>query len=266
MSSQSFRTANGRIAILAYAIGEESFTDANGNGWFDSLEPLTSRPEAWLDVNEDGAYNDGTDATKPAEPFIDFNSSKKWEDRRTDGKFNGVSCDDVTPGRSTAGSCGAKSINVFEQTVVVFSGSTTTPTASPSRVDIARCVDNSTLPFVKPVPTSVAFTIVDARNQALPAGTTVSFTATNGTIVTSPANFTVLNTNTKTPATSEGVGLFTVLVESDATQTSTSTTDATTGVITTTRTCTNTRSSGQLTVTVRTPSGRVSTSSITVTD
>ncbi|MBC7622626.1 MAG: hypothetical protein H7232_04485 [Aeromicrobium sp.] len=258
MTSQNFRTANGRIAILAYAIGEESFTDYNGNGWFDIaprnelIDPSGKSfdlPEAWLDVNEDGVWQSG-------EPFIDFNSNGRYD--LGDGKFNGVSCDDVTPGRRAPGSCGPKSINVFGQIAVVFSGSTTTPTASPTRVDIAQCVDNSTLPFVKPAPTSVAFTIVDARNQALPAGTTVSFATTNGTIVTSPASFTVLNTNTKTPVTTEGVGLFTVLVESDASQT----TDPTSGA----RTCSNTRSSGQLTVTVRTPSGRVSTSSITVTD
>jgi hypothetical protein len=46
----------GRSSILAHAQGEESFTDANGNGIYDFGEPFVDLPEAFLDVNEDDVY------------------------------------------------------------------------------------------------------------------------------------------------------------------------------------------------------------------
>lgn len=63
----------GRTTILAYAVGEETFVDANGNGFYDYidqaggtddvydpgidiLESFTDLPEAFLDHNEDGVY------------------------------------------------------------------------------------------------------------------------------------------------------------------------------------------------------------------
>lgn len=61
----------GRTTVLAYAVGEETFVDANGNGLYDyvdansngvydsgtdTLESFTDLPEAFLDHNEDGVY------------------------------------------------------------------------------------------------------------------------------------------------------------------------------------------------------------------
>ncbi|MFO0115766.1 MAG: hypothetical protein ACK53F_12370, partial [Betaproteobacteria bacterium] len=140
LTGQNFRPTNGRVAILAYAIGEESFTDKNGNGWFD-ISPVTELvdlngnstdlPEAWLDVNE----NRVRDAN---EPFIDFNNNAAYDGG--DGKFNGVSCNEAITGGSAAGSCGiAKSIHVRGRATVVFSGSTPTSTGvNASGFDIPR--------------------------------------------------------------------------------------------------------------------------------
>lgn len=46
----------GRSTILAYAIGEESFVDANGNGQYDEGEEFVDMPEAYIDHNEDGVF------------------------------------------------------------------------------------------------------------------------------------------------------------------------------------------------------------------
>ncbi len=46
----------GRSTILAFAQGEESFTDTNGNGLYDVGEPFVDLPEAFLDVNDDGVF------------------------------------------------------------------------------------------------------------------------------------------------------------------------------------------------------------------
>ncbi len=48
----------GRSTILAFAQGEESFTDTNGNGLYDFGEPFDDLTEAFLDVNEDGVFGD----------------------------------------------------------------------------------------------------------------------------------------------------------------------------------------------------------------
>jgi hypothetical protein len=48
-----------RSSVLAYALGEESFIDTNGNGLYDYDEPFVDLPEAFLDKNEDGVFNNG---------------------------------------------------------------------------------------------------------------------------------------------------------------------------------------------------------------
>ncbi len=263
LTSQNFRTANGRIAVLAYAIGEESFTDLNGNGWFDvgELKDLnnisTDLPEAWLDVNENQVRD-------PLEPFIDFNSNNAYDG--ADGKFNGVSCDESVAGRSSPGSCGAlKSIHVRGQGVVVFSGSVAQITPSVASVSFATCTTG--IPFTRPAETTVVFTIRDARDNVMPAGTRVVFTTTNGTI-RSADSFTVPNStaclaaNAGCPALApkinptgaDGVGSFAVTVASNADQT------AGPGFI-----CSN-GGTGALTATVTTPSGRITTRPINISD
>jgi hypothetical protein len=48
-----------RSTILAYALGEESFIDTNGNGQYDFAEPFVDLHEAFLDKNEDGVFDNG---------------------------------------------------------------------------------------------------------------------------------------------------------------------------------------------------------------
>ena len=148
---RSARNGYGRATVLAYAVGEESFTDFNGNGWVDvrpSFSPIwiptemvdasgisTDLGEAWVDYNENGAFEQNS------EPFIDFNNNlEKPYNTYTpgvydgpDGKYSGVLCDDVNlkdpsnPSagtRSNAGSCAAsKTIHVRKSQVIVFSSS-----------------------------------------------------------------------------------------------------------------------------------------------
>lgn len=273
LTSQNFRPANGRVAILVYAIGEESFTDRNGNGWFD-ISPVTELvdlngnstdlPEAWLDVNENGVR----DAT---EPFIDFNNNAAYDGG--DGKFNGVSCNENIVGGSAAGSCGiAKSIHVRGQGVVVFSGSTPTITGANAsgfnvgRIDFTPKCDPtfvSTTPYVIGQSKSAIFTVRDVNGNVLPAGTTIAFTTTNGTIPSSTATYTVPSTNLRVVnGVADGYGNFAVTVQSDITQAAT--TNPLTGVKT--YTCANAVGAGNLTATVKTPSGKTTTFSIPVTD
>jgi len=273
LTSQNFRPTNGRVAILAYAIGEESFTDRNGNGWFD-ISPVselvdqngnsTDLGEAFLDPKETRDAG-GNRIYVAGEPFIDFNNDGRRDG--PDGKFNGVSCDDSdplrAPPRSAPNSCGIdKSVHVRGNTVVVFSGSVAKVTADVPNVAFTAC---TTVAGVTTQQRTVTFTIRDTNDNVMPAGTTVSFETSNGAIVdsrgfrlASTANLTVPNSAaglSESPV-ANGVRTFPVLIENTASA------SAAPGPFT----CFNTTPSGVLTATVKTPSGRTTTFSIPVTD
>ncbi len=64
----------GRSAVLAFAQGEESFTDSNSNGLYDEGEAFIDLPEAFLDVNEDDVYGNGN----PAVDDSSDNDPENW--------------------------------------------------------------------------------------------------------------------------------------------------------------------------------------------
>lgn len=150
----------GRVTILATAVGEESFTDQNGNGTYDSGEPFDDLAEAYLEENEDGTY-------QITEPFADFNSNFTRD--AADGAYNGVVCNTTT--------CTVSTVNVRDAVRLVMSGSS----ASISMVGA----------FI--APNTVTVDIVDARGQVMPAGTTITAATSNGSIE-GPSSYTVPST------------------------------------------------------------------------
>jgi hypothetical protein len=154
----------------------------------------------------------------------------------------------------------------------VFSGSTPTITGANAsgfnvgRIDFTPKCDPtfvSTTPYVIGQSKPAIFTVRDVNGNALPAGTTIAFTTTNGTIPSSTATYTVPSTNLRVAnGVADGYGNFAVTVQSDITQAAT--TNPLTGV--TTYTCANAVGAGNLTATVKTPSGKTTTFSIPVTD
>ena len=273
-TSQNFRPTNGRITTLAYAVGEEGFTDLNGNGWFD-LTPATELidaggtstdlTEAFVDFNENGVR----DAN---EPFIDFNNNGVYD--LPDGKFSGVLCDDTIAGRSAPGSCAAaKTLNVRGSLVVVLSTSTASFARALARgeladINIPVCTTGTRYTYPQVTRDVV---ITDLNGNAMPAGTTVAFSTTNG-VIRSATSYTVGNTSAcsrpgiaaNCPASNAdlegigGFGFFRVVLESDVTQTGPTGTPA--------FECTNRANSGSLTATVTTPRGISTLVSIVVND
>ena len=73
----------GRTTVLATAIGEESFTDTNGNGFYDSGEAFKDLGEPYRDDNENGVYDLG-------EYFLDYNHNGIRD--AGDGTFKGIVC------------------------------------------------------------------------------------------------------------------------------------------------------------------------------
>jgi hypothetical protein len=268
LTSQNFKPSNGRLTVLAYAVGEEGFTDLDGNGWFglaaneliNADGRSTDISEAFVDFNENGIRD-------PNEPFIDFNNSGVFDG--PDGKYSGVLCDESVPGRSSPGSCAtSRTIHVRGDLVVIFSSSV--PDISRidlSSIDLQKC---STTSQVLDKSISRVFLLADTNGNALPAGTTVSFTTSNGTI-TSPASYTVpKSTDCLAPGSancparnidlfSTDAGRYPLQIEADWIQ---GATPGNPNLFT----CTNIRSSGVLTMTIRSPLGRVTVIPITVTD
>ena len=50
---------NGRVTLVAYSLGEESFIDANGNNSYDSGETFYDLGDIYIDANENGQWDSG---------------------------------------------------------------------------------------------------------------------------------------------------------------------------------------------------------------
>jgi hypothetical protein len=211
----------GRVVVLAYALGEESFVDTNGNGRFELTETWTDLPEPFVDYNENGVRD-------PLEPFIDTNYNGIYD--AADGVFNGVLRD--------ASIVGPTQIHVRESLTIVLSGSTALISATPDPVTLAHCTNGVAFPNT---PHTVNLSVTDVNGNIMPAGTIISVTTTNGTI-TGPSSFIVGNTS---PAPGAAI-TYPITMISDATQGPAPT-----------YTCSNTATTGYLQVTVSSPKSTI---------
>ena len=182
---------NGHVEILAYAVGEESFDDKDGDGIFDNSDGFTVYPgsgagdnfltgpgqndigEVYLDGDETGSYQSG-------EFFHDFNNDKVRNG--PDGKFYGFGCKD-TP-TVPCGSLTTKEIG--KQICIAASNNTAT---------INTFLNGSVTPFTGSSVSvgalaTLVFTVSDINGQALGPGTTVSLvqSGVNGFTINTPVN------------------------------------------------------------------------------
>lgn len=283
------RPADGRVTVLAYALGEESFVDTNGTNLYfeasdafqDLGEPfrndraITNRnaqanwgPDAnWTPartaLSPDDGWSAGNSVRTTGEIFIDSNVSGGWNSSG-DGMYNGVLKPLANANRQVTHVRGAL--------VQVLSGSTAAITSlGPQSIALSHCVTGT--PFVNiPVTLQLAirdnnqtvFTLnragapplrlpIDLPGNILPAGTRIEFMASNGKLLT-PVAYTVPNTNEP----SAQAWIYTVQMQSDATQTP--------PAMVPPLFCTNEVGSGQLTVKVTTPMGVITTRNYPVTD
>jgi hypothetical protein len=178
--SSNPRPSDGRISLLATAIGEESFVDADGNGAFTAADSFrtTASPgtpahdlgEPWLDFNEDDTYQLG-------EPFYDFyNVGAELGVRNgPDGLFNGALCQDAArcptdPLKRSAG--------IGANNLIILSGSNPVVTLTSGAALAGRSIGINSA-------TTFTLWIRDVNGNPMPGGTTVSATA-SGAGLTSP--------------------------------------------------------------------------------
>lgn len=145
--------------ITAFLFGEESFTDFNGNGYFDAADAFdidSDMGEPFRDDNDSGDYQD-------FEPWWDFNTNGIYDG--PNGIYNGSLCSKEA---EDSGLCAKDLVYVRESTSIVMSGSfaaTFTLTAGQG---------------------SVILTIADSNGNPMPEGSKVEIlSASDDSVVSS---------------------------------------------------------------------------------
>jgi hypothetical protein len=272
---QNPRPADGRVTVLAYALGEESFADdpaiKDGINRYDPGEPFQDLREPFrydraVSNSQAMAANVSPyGAVTPAigEPFIDTDGNGIWNSTG-DGYYNGVlNADPVT--QQTVANGKSPTVHVRQSFVLVFSGSTAAVTPlSTLPLQLERCVTGT--PFVNFAKT-FAFAVRDTNSTVfpgntlagniLPAGTTIEFATSLGEIAAGES-YIVPNTN----ASSSAAWTYPVAIQSTVVQGGPS---VITGDVTTPAyVCENAVTGGLLTIKVTTPLGTVTTWSIPI--
>jgi hypothetical protein len=177
--SQNPRPANGRVTILAYAVGDETFYDTNANGRFDAGESFMDLGKPFR--NDDETFDAfGNHTWSPSNPFVDTNESGLYEG--PNGKYDGILCND----RENNAQCGNRSTHIFKNVVLIMAD---------SWVDRERMnpSHHSTHPIDLTNGRQVyVVQIVGEHGQIMPAGTEIKVTLSHGELV-GPNPRTVLN-------------------------------------------------------------------------
>lgn len=189
---QDYRPPDGRVTVLAWTLGTESFNDNNSNGFFDTGDSMvveTDRGEPFIDKDEDGVRD--TDEEFVNYPNPGLNTGGTYD--VADGLYSGVNC--AYPGKCAAN----QSIFIYRQTVLVMSdgdslaniflvednGTEFQTYTGGTPIDL----DNGGAGFV-----TLLFLVTDSNGNPLPVGSTVSFSTAAGEI-TSQTSIAVPNTN-----------------------------------------------------------------------
>ncbi|MBY6226480.1 hypothetical protein [Ferrimonas balearica] len=199
--SQDIRPDNARVTLLAFAEGEESFIDQNGNGLFDQGEydARFDEHEAYVDENEDGEFDQ-------MEQLIDRNSDGAFND--ADGQYNGILCQGSA---LSGGQCNQELVDVNDSAVIVMAG--VSPTVFFCKRDSADedgdgnngfdCWNNTTNTFMRAddyedpgVAVACAVDIaIDGTWNPLPYGTGVTFSPDDPLKTAGRNSFTQLSTS-----------------------------------------------------------------------
>lgn len=150
--------APGRVRVVAYSMGEESFLDQNGNNVYDPGEPFNDLGNVIVDANENGIWD-------ASEQFIVYGGNAQYGPYTMACAAPGISYLPVD--FSQPATCNAKwygGAHVRGSGIVVLSGSTAFITQSAFTLPAPACKGG------------FAFTMRDVNNNPMPAGTTLTVT------------------------------------------------------------------------------------------
>jgi hypothetical protein len=167
---QEFRPADGRVTILAWTEGTESFNDNNSNGFFDDVAPdtmimATDRGEPFIDKNENGVRDDDEEFVNYPDPGLSTGGTYDGPD----GLYSGPNC--AYPGLCASN----QSIFIWDEEIMVMSAGNFTGLIIPI-MDTGTDYDVlTTFPIDVGTSPTVLFLIVDANGNALPKDTSIDF-------------------------------------------------------------------------------------------
>ena len=186
----------GRTTVTAFAIGEESFADTNGNGRFDPAE-LTAflgkntagedfdLNEPIEDFNEDGLFNPSEGAGEGGgnlEELIDFDADGAFDTK--DSLYNGFLCAEPAHAGCAAYTNKSTSTYIRQNLVLVMSGNE----AIASQPIVTDSAQDTGIHVMDLAPDSVGYVslcISDLHNQQMPSGSVIESETSVGSIATS---------------------------------------------------------------------------------
>lgn len=172
----------GRGMILATTIGEESFDDKNGTGYYVTGENFADLGEPYRDDNENGSYDLG-------EYFLDFANTGAY--KGPSGSFIGITC--------TSTSCTQDTLAIGTSLEITMS----TSLANISLNAVGTGVTNSgtiQLPVLSVVAAggSIEVNVQDLNGNSMGAGTSLAVTSSNGSVSAALSGATVVGCNAGT--------------------------------------------------------------------
>lgn len=168
--------ANGRVTVLATAIGEEFFTDTNRDGFWESGEPFQDLGEPYEDDNENGTFDS-------PEYYLDYNKNGKWDG--PSGSFVGITCTGTDP----SSTCTTHTLEIGASHLLIMS----TAGASVTFVGATGFTGSfSGMSIPHGSTGSITFNVADLNGNPIAAGSTITIVADSsvGVVSSSTGSFT----------------------------------------------------------------------------
>jgi hypothetical protein len=162
---------DGRGEVLAYATGEESYTDLAGTGYYQVGDPFVQLSEPFLDEHESGAFysysttNAGV-TSNIADWFLDFYGTGAYEAPKSTNAFVGITCSGGTPSAPTT--CSTTTLPISASHTIIMS--TGTAYIAPLQSSLTVAVGATATAY---------FQVLDLHGNAMPAGTQITYTFSN---------------------------------------------------------------------------------------
>lgn len=179
----------GRVVVLAYALGEESFFDSNGDNFFTDGESFTNLGNVFVDRNENNIFDSNT------EEYIPFDVANNL--------VCGTPLANSPSAPSMAGTCDNKwgAAHVRKDIVIVLSGDVAyanktlpTPGFSPNHTYSMPIIPSADPAKNTNCEASFSFYLFDLNRNPMPAGTKLSFENLPDKVTAVVSNDTVVDT------------------------------------------------------------------------